>query len=341
MKQSPDVADDASMPRGVAAFDMTEVRARLRWPAAGDPRQARPWLVGFSHGPDSTLLLTLAEEHCARVGLPDPIAVHIDHAWRPESRAEAEQARGFAAGLGLEFCCERLPGARSEAEARELRLAAFARAAEAEAHPSETPPTVLLGQHLDDQRETVLFRLLRGTGPLGLAGMRPEAHVRGLRIARPLLELPRDAILRELQERELPYVQDPSNLDPGHNARSRIRHQVLPRWRQRDPDYRLLDALQRQAAALRHSVEIEMQGCEDELGRCPAQLPLELLARVSPWCEERLYARRLRELGHEAPPRRHLLRLRALRELSPGRRVEARGRWRVLRERVALRFENW
>ena len=121
--------------------------------------------------------------------------------------------------------------------AREARLEALAAAA---ARSGCTK--IALGHTADDQAETILFRILRGTGIAGLAGM---AYQRGSLI-RPLLDVRRAQILRYLGRRKLPFVTDPSNANRRY-ARVRIRHEVLPFLARENP--RVVEALLQLGAA--------------------------------------------------------------------------------------------
>lgn len=157
-----------------------------------------------SGGPDSTALAVLA----VGAGLVVTI-VHVDHALRPGSADEAEVVAGLASRLDVGFRAVRAPvhpGPNLEARARTARH----RAVGADA---------LFGHTTDDQAETVLLRLLRGTGPTGLAAMRADRH--------PLLALRRHDTVGLCDRLGLPVVVDPSN-DSQVFTRNRIRHEVLP-----------------------------------------------------------------------------------------------------------------
>ncbi|MHB1138943.1 MAG: tRNA lysidine(34) synthetase TilS [Microthrixaceae bacterium] len=172
-----------------------------RFPAADAARRAH---CAVSGGADSSALLVLA----VAAGLA-PTAVHVDHGLRPGGAQEADRVAALAARLGVPFQAVRAevaPGADLEARARVARHAAL-------------PPGTLFGHTAEDQAETVLLRLLRGTGPAGLAAMRPAQH--------PLLGI-RRADTRELcRVLDIDVLEDPSNTDPRF-TRNRIRHEVLP-----------------------------------------------------------------------------------------------------------------
>ncbi len=183
-------------------------------------------LVAVSGGADSVALLHVL----AKLGLPLAVA-HLDHQTRHgESTKDAAFVEALAERLGLPFRLERRAVAEEaagrpesfEEYARELRYAFFRRAAH------ETGCAVVAtGHQADDQAETVLMRLLRGSGPAGLSGIPPVREERGLRVIRPLLGLRRDALRRWLEEEGHTWREDSSNRDPAF-LRNRIRNELLP-----------------------------------------------------------------------------------------------------------------
>ena len=183
-------------------------------------------LVAVSGGPDSMALLSLAAEAAPVRGLALTVA-HFDHGIAVESARVAELVRSMAARCQLPFVSERgsLGARASETAARRARLAWLDRAA-AEAGAS----WILTAHHRDDQAETVLMRVLEGTGPAGLAGI-PDR--RGPWV-RPLLGVARDELRRYAAARGLDIWDDPSNLDPRH-YRGWLRGEVLPALRARLP----------------------------------------------------------------------------------------------------------
>jgi tRNA(Ile)-lysidine synthase len=189
-----------------------------------------------SGGPDSLALAVLARLAGCRVRV-----FHVDHGLREGSAAEAEIVAVAAAAVGAEFVAKRVdvaPGPNLEARARAARFAVL-------------PPEVATGHTMDDQAETILCNLLRGTGPDGLAGMRADPR-------HPLLGLRRSETRAVCEESGLRWVEDPSNDDPRY-LRNRVRHELLPKCAElagRDPvplfarlatlaawDAELLDAL--------------------------------------------------------------------------------------------------
>lgn len=184
-----------------------------------------PLCVAYSGGPDSTALLhALAQLREARArGLR---AIHIDHGLHSCSADWAEHARQFCSVLEIDCTVSHVQvhrdrGKGLEAAARQARYAAF----ESALGDGEW---LLLGHHRDDQAETVLLKLLRGSGPEGMGGMRAMRPLGTGMLWRPLLPASR-AMLREYALRHrLPVIDDPSNADT-RLSRNYLRGEILPR----------------------------------------------------------------------------------------------------------------
>lgn len=203
-------------------------------------------LVGVSGGADSTAMLYLLH-HLAPEWDLRLLALHVDHGLRPDSAVEAEHVRRLGARLGVPVATVAVSVERSgslEDAARRARYAAL----EAEADRVGAG-RIAVGHTLDDQAETVLMRVLEGTGLRGLAGIPP---VRG-RVIRPLLEVRRSALRAALAEAGLDWVEDPSNQDRRF-LRNRIRLEILPRLGAA-PDADVAPALARLARRARQAVE--------------------------------------------------------------------------------------
>ncbi len=188
-------------------------------------------VVAVSGGPDSMALLHALWEVRVRLGLTLEV-VGVDHGLRPEAAEELALVRARAEALELPFAAlpvdvraARGRGVSLQDAARRARLGALSRFAE-----GRGARRVALGHQADDQAETVLFRIVRGTGLAGLAGI-PYCRTP---FVRPLLDLRRDEIVRYLRRRSIPFVTDPSNADLRY-ARARIRHRLLPALAQENP----------------------------------------------------------------------------------------------------------
>ena len=192
------------------------------------------WWVALSGGVDSTVLLDAAARVLEARAAGSLAAVHVNHGLHPDSDAWEDHCREAAARYGVAIEVRRVEvgaaagGGGIEAAARAARLGAFAGAV-------PYGDSILLAHHRDDQAETALLRVLRGAGPAGMAAMRPEVTVGGLRLVRPLLAVPRAGILAYARARGLDWIEDPANLDPAHD-RNHLRHRVLPALAERWPD---------------------------------------------------------------------------------------------------------
>ena len=213
-------------------------------------------IVGVSGGPDSLALLhglhQLAPEHGWLLH-----AAHLNHMLRPEAEDEAHFVAELAAAWDLGCTIERRdvqalaaqPGVSLEEAARQARYAFLGRVAR-RLHA----PVIAVGHHADDQVETILMHLLRGSGLAGLRGMPPGVSLERLRLPavrsaqdaedpldfenirliRPLLMVTRDDILAYCRENDLEPRWDMSNLDTTF-FRNRLRHQIIPQLKEINP----------------------------------------------------------------------------------------------------------
>jgi tRNA(Ile)-lysidine synthase len=177
--------------------------------------------VACSGGLDSVALL-----HAACGAGLKPLALHIDHGIHPDSAAWAEQVQHTAAQFGAGFACERVSGLSGdtpslENAARNARHAALKRLCE-----QYSIKTLLLAHHANDQAETVLLNLLRGTG-LGGVGMPQSRTVGDTTWLRPWLHLPRKDIEAYAAQHGLKWIEDPSNTDQTLR-RNAVRHTLWP-----------------------------------------------------------------------------------------------------------------
>lgn len=188
-------------------------------------------LCACSGGPDSTALLHTLAMLRERVG--HALVAHgVDHGLRADAAAELAIARQVAEKLGVPFTQSALaiaPGGNLQARARAARYEALARAAhEAGAR------VIATGHTADDRAETLLIRLLRGSGPRGLAVLPPRAPLpiaidarARVELVRPLLRARRADVIAHLERHALPFARDPSNDDPRF-FRARVRRELVP-----------------------------------------------------------------------------------------------------------------
>lgn len=210
-------------------------------PAAGVPTIV---VVGVSGGLDSVCLLHALHTLAAPWRLALHIA-HVDHALRPTSAEDAHFVAQMAVAYDLPLHTTRLAPdslrshpAGLEAAARQARHA-FLRQTAINVTPARQVPLIALAHHADDQAETLLLNLLRGSGLDGLAGMRSSTAFteqdRVVRVVRPLLAVRRATILAYAQAHQLAWREDASNAEE-HLLRNRLRHTILPLLTELNPN---------------------------------------------------------------------------------------------------------
>jgi len=186
-----------------------------------------PVVIGLSGGADSLALAAAVAFEAPKAGVAAS-AVIVDHGLQPGSDRVAMRAVEAAASLALPAHVVRVEVARSagaggpEAAARDARRAALLAAA----HDAGAE-ALLLAHTLDDQAETVLIGLARGSGAASLGGMAPDRVEEGIRIVRPLLGVRRATTRAACHAQALPHWDDPHNLD-RHFLRVRVRQDVMP-----------------------------------------------------------------------------------------------------------------
>jgi tRNA(Ile)-lysidine synthase len=255
-------ADDLPHSRLTGAFERRVARVLDAHLAPGVPA-----VVGCSGGPDSTAALIATVRARARRG-GAVVAACFDHRMRPRHETEADRAfvEGIADRLGVPTRTgEALDGrgARSEAEAREARYGWLA-----EVCDEAAARACVTGHTLDDQAETVLLRLARGTGTAGIAAMAEAAPCpgqgagHGLVVIRPLLDVTREQVLDYLDALEIEARRDPSN-ELLTFDRNRVRHRVLTELRAVNP--RAAEQIARLARLAREDDEALTAWAEREL----------------------------------------------------------------------------
>jgi len=205
--------------------------ASSRKPPSGRKRVA----VGLSGGVDSVVLLHRLRD------LPGVSAIHVHHGLSPNAARWAAFCRRLCKRLDVPLTVRKVKVAK-----RGDGLEAAARAARYQAFSKVNADCIALAHHLDDQAETVLMNLLRGAGRRGAGGMRPESRFAGKTLLRPLLDVPREAIVAYARAHRLAWIEDESNADESL-TRNFVRRRIAPLLQQKYPGWR-----QSLARAARH-----------------------------------------------------------------------------------------
>jgi tRNA(Ile)-lysidine synthase len=229
-------------------------------------------VLAVSGGPDSTALLVLAARWVKRLKrAPKLIAVTIDHGLRPEAAREAAMVKRLARRLGVPHRTlhwrGRKPRTGLQEAARHARYELLAQVATRArfAH-------ILTAHTLDDQAETMLFRLARGSGLFGLTGMAhaaplPLRGVRKIFLVRPLLHIPKARLIATLAAERIAYTEDPSNRDPRF-TRARLRT-LMPALAREGLDARGLARLAARLRRAESTIQVAVQAARSALAPQP------------------------------------------------------------------------
>ena len=266
-------------------------------------------VLAVSGGPDSTALMVLAARWRQSLKVkPALIAITVDHGLRAESGREAAAVGRLARKLGLPHRILRWTGAKPKAGLQRAARAARYRLL-ADAARKAKASHVLTAHTLDDQAETVLIRMSRGSGITGLGAMArmsalPGAGQEQIKLVRPLLDIPKARLIATLRAAKIAYADDPSNRDPRF-TRARLRG-LMPALAREGLDARRLSLLARRLKRADTAIEAAVDRAEAELALTPsasgsiafdaagyARLPAEIALR--------LIGRALARTGNEGP----------------------------------------
>jgi len=267
-------------------------------------------VVALSGGLDSIVLLDLLARMASRRRFTLR-ALHVNHQLSPHAARWATFCRVQCRARKIPLTVVRVQVPRRdslEAQARTLRLAAFA---------AQKADWIATAHHADDQAETVLYRLLRGAGTRGLAGIpvtRPLAGAAGPKLLRPLLGVPRAVLADYARRSRLAWVEDESNTDTRHD-RNFLRQRVLPLIEEHFPQARR--TLARAAALAASSVALEASLARADAGAAADRLSVAALQALVPARAENVLRWFIAEHGVPPPPAVRLQE--ALRQLTTAR----------------------
>lgn len=284
--------------------------------------------VAVSGGPDSVALLSALLDCPSRQRLK-LVVLHVNHALRPESDQEQQIVESLSLQFQLPCFVERLSPPRQsrgiEVWARKERYRFFQQKRE-----QLRLDAIAIAHTSDDQAETVLFRLLRGSGRRGLAGIPPQ---REGWLIRPLLGCSRSEVMDYLSAKHLPYVTDPSNADLRF-SRNKIRHVLLPLL-EREFSPQIRRHLVHLAESLRQEEEwLDSQArAAYERVQVGSAILVEKLQQEPAALHARLFHFWFAQAGHtEEVGFAHFRQLNALSKGRNGRMIELPGGWVVKRE---------
>ncbi|GAK85359.1 tRNA(Ile)-lysidine synthetase [Vibrio ponticus] len=262
-------------------------------------------VLALSGGIDSRVLLDLLRRYKQQYPVPC-LAVHVHHGLSSNADNWAAQCVDWCQQSEIELRVERvqldLAGRSIEESAREARYQALAKHLQ--------PGDVLLtGQHSDDQLETFLLALKRGSGPKGLSAMAKQMPFASASMLRPLLCASRTKIEQYAQEHQLAWVEDESNQDTRFE-RNFIRHQVAPILQQRWPHFS--KSVQRSSELCAEQEALLQELLQDKLEQamCEYQsLSVEVLATFSERVRSQIIRQWLAKLEVKMPSREHLVKI--------------------------------
>lgn len=262
------------------------------------------WWVGFSGGLDSTVLL-----HALRqLALPIKVfAIHVNHQISPNANDWQQHCREFCEAWNIDFFAEKVvvknSGKGIEDAARVERYKIFSRYLGAD-------DFLFTAHHANDQAETLLLRLLRGTGPRGLAAIASERRLEsGGKLIRPLLDFSRAQLEAYARSHNLTWVEDESNQDDGYD-RNFLRNQVLPLLQTRWPGFmrkwqQTAELCAQQEHLLDEFAQQDLQAADVRNERVGQSIDLGWLKSLSRARRQHLLRYWLRQLNCELPEVAH------------------------------------
>jgi len=264
-------------------------------------------VLAVSGGPDSVALMWLmARWRRALSKGPRLVAVTVDHGLRPEAAREARNVKALARALDLEHRTLRWTGDKPRsgvpAAARAARYRLLAKAAR-----GAGARHVLTAHTRDDQAETLLMRLLRGSGIAGLSAIARESERDGVVLARPFLDVPKARLIATLSKAGIAFADDPTNRDPIF-TRPRLRA-LLPALAAEGGDAQSLARLAARFARANAAIELLTDGAERYLALKGSAAPerhardfdAAAFAAMPEEIRLRLLTRAINRFGHEGP----------------------------------------
>ena len=270
-----------------------------------DWKQPSAIVLAVSGGPDSTALMWLAARWRSRIKHgPRLVAVTIDHGLRAEAAREARAVKRLAQSLGLAHRTMRWTGPKPKtglpAAARAARYRLLVKAAE-----GSGATHIATAHTLDDQAETFLMRMSRGSGVAGLAAMARESERDGFVVSRPFLHVSKARLIATLARAKLAFTDDPTNRDRSF-TRPRLR-ELMPALATEGFDARNLTRLASRLARADAALEVLVEGAERFLAMRSSDVAgsagcdAKAFAALPEEIRVRLLLRSIDRVGHEGP----------------------------------------
>ncbi len=292
-------------------FNSQILLERLTALTAAEP--ASRWLVAFSGGVDSTVLLH-ALSSARDPTQAEVIGIHVNHGLHRDAPEWEQHCRAFAEKLGVTYLSRQVTvdselKSGPEAAARQARYAVLQTL-------MEEGDCLLSAHHEEDQAETLVLNLLRGSGVAGLAGIGAAQSFGRGRLLRPLLGVSGEAIQDYAKRHELAWIEDPSNADTRFD-RNFLRREILPQLASRWPAAaarlkQSADLASEASALLKDLADIDLAAAGG-----PERLDLQALRALSPARQRNLLRQAISLCGLPPPPATRLYQ--ALHELLPAR----------------------
>lgn len=266
-----------------------------------DWKSAPAIVLAVSGGPDSVALMWLAARwRRALKKAPRLVAVTVDHGLRKEAGREARDVKRLARSLDVEHRTVRWTGEKPNSgipsAARAARYGLLARAAQ-----RHGASHIFTAHTRDDQAETVIMRLSRGSGLTGLAAMARQSDRDGVVLVRPFLDVPKSRLIATLEKAGVAFADDPTNHDPRF-TRPRLRS-LMPALAAEGADARSLARLASRLARANAALDIMTDGAERYLASIDVGPGFDLAAftALSDEIRVRLLLRAINRTGHEGP----------------------------------------
>lgn len=270
------------------------------------------WWVGFSGGLDSSVLLHLLKSAYPDLALT---AIHVNHQISPNANDWQQHCEKLCQQWGVKLIVEKVSvenqGYGIEDAARSARYAAFKK----HLLPNDY---LLTAHHADDQAETLLLRLLRGTGSRGLSGIAAERmfdQQHNIRLLRPLLPLTRDELLIYAHQHQLQWIEDESNFSEEYD-RNYLRLQVMPLLQSRWPKFQVKWNQTAQLCTETETLltemaiaDLQVMDLRDE--RIGKSISRQLFSRLSIPRQHNLLRYWLSIQGYSVPEQQHWLQIRS------------------------------